>query len=273
MSSLRSFLLRLTHTKPERKANRALLVKAKHGDAESFLVLTANYLDLALVYFGGCIHEDYPTRYARVEQVFIALWQHLRYAERLSDFEFMLASALLENAPHSGAIASPEALVTKLRLLEPKNRLAFIAYEFDNWPLHWVALLMRIRPQILHRVLSKARCELCGVSWESLAPEERECLEAISASMDKSPNLRANKALSRRLATFPRVAEIKALWLELRPELVEVRHRYLPELDDRERVLGNILKAVKTAPMNQPPLVDRVVNTVHFARHAKIKVS
>ncbi len=273
MSSLRSFLFRLTHATPERKASRAHLKLAKNGDPEAYLALAANYVDLALVYFGGCLREPAETRFARVEQVFAALWQHLRYAERVSDFEFMLASALFENAPHTGTITSPEALVTKLRLLAPKNRFAFIAYEFENWPLRWVALLMRVRPRALHRLLSEARCELCGISWESLAEEERECLEAISVSMDKSPNLRANKELCLRVATFPRVSEIKALWLELRPELVEVRHRYLPSSTQRETLLGNILKAVESSPMNQPALVDRVVNTVHFARHAKIKVS
>ncbi|WPJ95711.1 hypothetical protein SH580_20030 [Coraliomargarita algicola] len=273
MSSLRSYLFRLTHATPERKASRAHLKLAKTGDTEAYLALAANYLDLSLVYFGGCLRESPTTRFARVEQVFTALWQHLPYAERVSDFEFMLASALLDNAPDNGPLASPEALVTKLRLLAPKNRFAFIAYEFENWPLRWVALVMRIRPRALHSLLSQARCELCGISWQSLTAEERQCLEDISISMDQSPNLRANKALSNRVATFPRVSEIKALWLELRPELVEVRHRYLPEPDDREQLLGNILKGIRTAPMTQPPLVARVVNTLHFARHAKIKVS
>lgn len=273
MGSLRSFLFRLTHATPERKASRAHLKQAKAGDPEAYLTLASNYLDLSLVYFGGCLREAPETRFARVEQVFTALWQHLPYAERVSDFEYMLASALLENAPNVGSIASPEALVTKLRLLAPKNRFAFIAYEFENWPLRWVALLMRVRPRAMHRLLSEARCELCGVSWESLAEEERACLEAISLSMDGSPNVRANKELCRRISTYPRVNEIKALWLELRPELVEVRHRYLPKSADREQLLGNIFKAVQSAPMSQPPLVDRVVNTVHFARHAKIKVS
>ena len=37
------------------------------------------------------------------------------------------------------------SLVIKLRLLATKNRLALIAYEFESWPLHWVALLLRIR--------------------------------------------------------------------------------------------------------------------------------
>lgn len=273
MSSLRSYLFRLTHATPERKASRAQLKLAKTGDTEAYLALAANYLDLSLVYFGGCLREPAQTRFARVEQVFTGLWQHLPYAERLSDFEYMLADALLENAPNNGTITSPQALVTKLRLLAPKNRFAFIAYEFENWPLRWVALLMRIRPRALHSLLSQARCELCGISWQSLATEERECLEAISISMDESPNLRANKELCRRIATFPRVSEIKAQWLELRPELVEVRHRYLPEPTDREQLLGSLLKAIQTAPMTQPPLMDRVVNTLHFARHAKIKVS
>jgi hypothetical protein len=273
MSSLQSFLFRLTHSTPERKASRAHLKQAKTGDAEAYLALCVHYLDLALVYFGGCLHESVETRFARVEQVFTALWQHLPYAERVSDFEFMLASALIDNAPENGPLASSEALVTKLRLLAPESRFALIAYEFENWPLRWVALLMRVRPRSMHRLLSEARCELCGVSWESLAEEERLCLEAVSFSLDNSPNLRANKELSQRVSTYPRVGEIKALWLELRPELVEVRHRYLPVAPDRERLMGNILKSAQTAPMSKPPFMDRVVNTVHFARHARIKVS
>ncbi len=273
MSSLRSFLFRFTHANPERKASRSHLKQAKTGDAEAYLALAANYVNLSLVYFGGCLRETPEMRFARVEQVFTALWQHLPYAERVSDFEYMLASALFENAPSDGSIASPEALVTKLRLLAPRNRFAFIAYEFENWPLRWVALLMRVRPRALHLLLSEARCELCGVSWESLAEQERECLEAISVSMDTSPNLRTNKELSRRVSQYPRINEIKALWLELRPQLVEVRHRYLPASMEREQLLGKILQAVQSTPMSQPPFVDRVVNTVHFARHAKIKVS
>lgn len=273
MSSLQRFFFRLTHSTPERKASRAHLRQAKAGDAGAYLALSANYLDLALVYFGGCLHEPVERRFARVEQVFSALWQHLPYAERVSDFEYMLARALLGNAPENGPVASSEALVTQLRLLAPESRFALIAYEFENWPFRWVALLMRVRPRAMHRLLSEARCELCGLSWESLTKEERDCLEAVSLSLDSSPNLRVNKELSLRISNFPRVSEIKALWLELRPELVEVRQRYLPEASDRERLMGNILKGAQTASMHKPPFMDRVVNTVHFARHAKIKVS
>lgn len=273
MNSFRNFLFRLTHSTPERKATRDQLKRAKAGDSEAYLVLASHYLDLSLVYFGGCLHEDRVLRYARAEQVFAALWKLLPYAERVSDFEFMLANALIENAPESGTILSEEALVTKLRLLDPKYRFAFIAYEFENWSLRWVALLMRVRPSAIHQLLSEARCELCGVSWDSLSDEERECLEAISVSMDKCPNVRANKALSQKVSQFPRVAEIKAQWLELRPELVEVRHRYLPEQAKREELMANILKSTESSKMSQPPLVDRVVNSVHFTRHAKINVS
>ena len=42
-----------------------------------------------------------------------------------------------------------------------------------------------------------------------------------------------------------RISQIKALWLELRPELVEVRHRYLLETAKREQVLGNIYRPSK----------------------------
>lgn len=273
MGVSRDLIFRLTHATPERKASRSYLKQARKGDPGAFLSLTANYLDLAIVYFGGCLREPEEIRLARVEEVFKRLWQHLPYAERVSDFEFMLASALIHNAPAHGTLLSPKALVTKLRLLEPTTRFAFIAHEFERWSSRWVSLVMRLRPRDLHCLLSEARCELCGVSWQSLAADERACLEAISISMEACPNLRASKALCARVASFPRVSQIKALWLELRPELVEVRHRYLPESDARERILTGILQTAQSASMMQPRLVDRVVNTVQFTRHSKIKVS
>jgi hypothetical protein len=273
MGFLRRFFFRLTSSTRERKASRSHLKAAKNEDREQYLSLVANYIELAQVYFGSSVSEPEDKRIARVEQVFLGLWQHLRYAERLSDFEYMLASALIENAPETAAINSTEPLVTKLRLLSPKTRFAFIAYKFEGWPLRWVTLVMRLRTNALHRLLSEARCELCGVSWESLTDEERDCLVAISASLNASPNLRANKVLSKRIRNYPRVSEIRAQWLELRPQLVEVRHRYMPRQEERERILKNIFAEIEAASMTRPPFVDRVVNTVHFSRHRKIKVS
>lgn len=273
MGASQDFILRLTHATPERRASRIHLKQAKKGDPGAFLSLAANYLDLAIIYFGGCLREATEVRYDRVEQVFKGLWQHLPYAERVSDFEFMLANALTENTPAHGSILSPEPLITKLRLLAPNTRFAFIAHELEKWPFRWVSLVMRLRPGELHRLLSEARCELCGVSWQSLEEEERTCLIAISIALDASPNLRASRALCARVATYPRVSDIKALWLELRPELVEVRHRYLPDSTERDSLLANILRTAESAAMNQPRLVDRVVNTVQFKRHATIKVS
>ncbi|MGB0409223.1 MAG: hypothetical protein ACPGIC_04435 [Opitutales bacterium] len=273
MEKLRRFFFRLTHSTPERKACRSLLAAAKRGGHEQYLALSARYLGLAQTYFGNCQHESRATRVARTQQIFTALWQHLPYAERLSDFEYMLASALIDNAPENGPISSSDPLVTKIRLLAPRVRFAFLAYEFEKWAPRWVELVMRLSPKALHRLLSEARCELCGVSWQALTKEERNCLEAISFSIDKCPNLKVNKALSKRIAAYPRIADIKALWLELRPELVEVRHRYIPDQSEREAILKHILADIADKPMRRPAIVDRVLNTVHFSRHARIKVS
>jgi len=273
MGKLRRFLFRLTHSTPERNARRSLLSAAKKGDHEQYLALCANYLGLAQAYFGNCLHEPHEIRTARTGQIFTALWQHLPYAERLSDFEYMLASALIDNAPENGSITSPEPLVTRIRLLAPRVRFALLAYEFEKWPARWVALVMRIKQKELHRLLSEARCELCGVSWEALSREERECLLEISLLFEKCPNLKANKALSQRIASYPRVAETKALWLELRPGLVEVRHRYIPGQDEREALLSDILGEIANKDMHRPDLFERMLNSVHFSRHSRIKVS
>ncbi|HKK17956.1 MAG TPA: hypothetical protein VJ952_04670, partial [Opitutales bacterium] len=124
---------------------------AKKGDAEQYLALAAHYLGLAQAYFGNSLREDPDTRLDRTGQIFTALWQHLPYAERLSDFEYMLASSLIDNTPDDGPIQSELPLVTRIRLLAPRVRFAFIAYEFERWPAHWVALVMRCKPKALHR--------------------------------------------------------------------------------------------------------------------------
>ncbi|WP_269524922.1 hypothetical protein [Coraliomargarita parva] len=273
MGFIRRLYDRLLRSTPERKAARAHLKAAKLEDQEQYLGLVNHYLDLALTFYGSTLPEPVENRLARTEQLFAGLWQHLRYAERLSDFEYMLGRAQIDNCAERGPLASSEPLVTKLRLLEPHARFAYLTHEFENWSERWVTLIMRVRPPALHRMLSEARCELCGVSWASLSREERECLEAVSVAFEQCTNLRANKALHERIKPYPRVLEIKAQWLELRPALVEVRHRYLPSQEEREQLLAAILQSCCQIPMQRPPLVDRMVNTVHFSRHAKIKVS
>jgi hypothetical protein len=273
MGSIRRFFYRLTHPDSTRKSARSHLKTAKNEDREHFLALASNYVDLAQTYYGCSFSEKTEARMARVTQLFLGLWQNLLYAERLSDFEFMLADALIESQNEQAPIHSDDPLVIKLRLLSPQTRFADLAYVFGKWPLRWIALVMRINSTALHQILSEVRCELCGVSWGSLAEEERACLEAISTSLDKSPDVRVNKALGKRIRDYPRVSEIKAQWLELSTELVEVRMRYALTQEDREQLLKNILEAIAEEPMQRPQLVDRMVNSVHFSRHTKIKVS
>jgi hypothetical protein len=62
-------------------------------------------------------------RASRVEQIFLALWQQLGYAERLSDFEYMLATLLVESTPADATITSQSPIVTKMRLLGSASTL------------------------------------------------------------------------------------------------------------------------------------------------------
>jgi len=273
MRKLRQFIFRVVHSCPERKASRELLAAARSGQTEQYLALAAKYTDLAHAYFGNSLHENRQIRHDRVGQIFTALWQHLPYTERLSDFEYLLAASMIENTPEQGVLHSENPLVTRIRLLSPRVRFAFIAYEFERWSPRWLSLVMRCKPDALHRLLSEARCELCGVSWDSLCQEERDCLQDVSTSIDASPNLRFNKALSARVASYPRVSQIKAQWLELRPELVEIRHRYIPDQVEREVILNRILTDISSTRMQHPPFMTRVFNTVRFSRHGTIKVS
>lgn len=271
--SLHRFYLRRSHSSPERRASRALMHAAKAGHFEQYLALASHYVGLVQAYYGNTLHEPSETRRARTGQLFIALWHNLRYAKRLSDFEYMLAEALIESGLDDGPVASPEPLVTRIRMLSPRVRFAFLANELDQWPIRWVALVLRIRSQRLHQLLAEARCELCGFSWDSLAESERSCLQAISTSLEHCPKLKHNIALYQRINDYPRVGEIKAHWLELRPQLVEVRHRYLPTPAENEAILRHILSGIAETAMRRPRLVDRLVNTVHFSRPSQITVS
>lgn len=274
MYSIRRFLTRARHRHPARTARRNLLKTAKTRDCEAYLALAAYYIDLACVFFGASFPEPDASRRSRVARLFLSLWQNLRYAERFTDFEQMLARALMESEAQTASTDSPNPLVTQLRHLTPRTRFAFLTYELEKWPLSDIARVLRTRMACLHRMLSEARAELCGFSWGSLTEEERDCLEAVSYCLDQSPNLRSNRALRNHLKTLPRVAQIRSDWLELRPELVEVRLRYIPSQEAREDLLRELYAAIENAPMERPPLVERVVNTIHLPRPArKNKVS
>ncbi len=274
MAGTPAFITRLRlASAPTRRAQRAHLQAAREGDREQYLALAAHYLDLTAEFLGGSLSEDEDGRLDRVVHLFTGLWQRLRFTERLSDFEFMLARALLQMDTRGTRIASGNPTVTKLRVFEPEARFAFIAYECEHWPLRWVALALRIKEPALHSLLSAARCELGGISWDSLTEGERDCLLAVSRALDGRPSVSASKALSKRLADFPRAAGIRAEWLELRAEMVEVRHRYRPDDAHRERVLRNLLERIERAPMQKAPVVLRLFNTLRFSRHPEIKVS
>lgn len=273
MSPIRRLYSRFTQNERARKAGRAQLKAAKTGDHEQYLSLISAYIDIAHVYFGSTLAESVETRSQRASALFLELWKHIQYAERLSDFEYMLASALIQSTPNNCSIQSPEPLVTKVRRLAPDIRFALLAYEFEKWPIRWVKLVMRMRPTQLHRLLAQARCELCGVNWDSLALEERNCLAEISLSMDESPNIRRNQKISAKTSEFPQVTEIKAEWLELHPQLVEVRHRFIPTQPTREKTLETTLNSIIQVSPIKPPFMDRIVNSVHFSRHETIKIS
>jgi hypothetical protein len=256
-----------------RNTARANLRAAKDGNGEQYLVLIAHYVDLSQTFLRCSFTEPAETRTARIIQLFKGLWQNLGYAERLSDFEFMLAQALIESSSKQNPAAPQEALSTKLCNLSPQTRFAVLAHYCGNWPLRWVALAMRIKAPALHRLLSETRCELCDINWESLNGEEQTCLEAISAALDQSPNIHTNQTLSKSTQAYPRVLKIKAQWLELRSELVELRLSHTADQASYQQLLTQILTTTTDNCMQRPPVVDRMLNSLHFSRHERIQVS
>ena len=258
---------------PVRSAARLLLKSAKRGDREQYLSLAANYIDFTQ-YFLSCISgKCKEKRITLVALLFNELWKNLPYVKRLSDFEFMLATALIEGTRDQILTTSSCTIINRIRSLSPQRQFIYLAHTLGNWPLRWIALATRSRPSRMHRILSEIRCELCATSWEALKKEEKKCLEAISVELNNYPNVQINKSLCKRTLAHPRVMEIKANWLELRAELVEIRIRNALDPRERESLLSGILDAITDGSMKQPALIDRMLNVVQFSRHAKIKVS
>ena len=108
-----------------RKAGRAQLKAARKENREQ-LALASAYLDLAHAYYGNTLAESPELRRQRVTALFHELWRKLKYTERLSDFEYLLATALIDTAPGDCPVSSPEPMVTKLRMLDPRVRFALL---------------------------------------------------------------------------------------------------------------------------------------------------
>ena len=272
MDYLRRPLERLTRCDTRRKTARARLKAAKNADHEQYLALVDDYIDLAQTYLHGSAIESSEQRIATMTRLFTGIWQNLPYAERLSDVEYMLSQALIASAPAASSASSPDALLGKLRQLPPQARFALLAYHSLNWPIHWLTLALRIKAPALHLLLCHARCEICAVSWDSLAVEEQDCLVAISATLEQSPNLQTNQTLHQKSQAYPRIMRIKAQWLELRPELVELRLRNSLSPSARQHLLANLRRSTRAHAMQQPALVDRIINSVQFSRHDAIQV-
>ena len=74
-------------------------------------------------------------------------------------------------------------------------------------------------------------------------------------------------------ANYPRIYSIRGHWLELKSDLVEVKMRYKPDIVNREDILKNLLELTNQTSVIRPAIVDRMVNTIHFSRQRKIKIS
>ena len=273
MEAIKSILSRSGRLAPSRNTRRAELRAARNRDSEQYLAICSSYLDLVSTYYGCSYSETGEARRKRVTELFIRIWQQLKYTERLSDFEYLLTKLLTEDATPQEPTSSSDPIKELLRKLPPHARFALIAYEMEHWPVRWLALALRKNSKRIHTLLSETRCKLCRINWESLNGEARQCLLAISRMFDHQPNIRRSKAISKQSHSCPEVTQIKAEWLELRAKIVEIHLRYRISEKEREYILRSLLESVPEAFMQKPGMVDRLINSVHFIKHKSIQAS
>jgi hypothetical protein len=245
-----------------RPALRKQLRLATQGDHHAYLSLVDHYLNLVVEYLylngGGPISEVSD----KAQRLFFRLWELLPYTSRLSDFERMLALALIGEKGSSST--SQNALMSKIMRIRPYFRFLLITNEMENWHRHWIGLASRLKTKDLHDFILNMRCEMCGIDTSLLLNEERHCLNEICLDLESPFNLKKRAAMCAWIKQYPKIKNFKARWLEKKCELVELRQEIRLSNNDSKRFIQALGSNLHSAKILQPQWVDRIFNTIHF---------
>lgn len=241
---------------------RRQLRLARKGNLHAYRLLAAPYFNLVTEYLFFCNwNRDEILRQA--ELVFRETWKRLPYLNRLSDWEQLLATTLVQvvQAPDR---PSPIERPGRLAYLDPKDKLAIIAFDLENWSYYWLGLALRKRPDEVGETLLRARCEILGFEAGREDRPVRRLLRQVSEDIDGQICGRKRSQIQQRLARNPVARDFKCRWLEVRCSLVETRQdvRFSPE---ERRVFLGALENLSKEEMMRPPLTARARNLVSFA--------
>ncbi len=243
---------------------RYWLKVGSRGDKKAYLSLIRCYINLVLeyLYFSGFEVEEERREVAR--KIFHGAWSRLQYANRVSDFEYLLFRILIL---HSAPIESiRDSLARQIANLPPYQRFALVAREMEDWHPYWIGLAGRVKPKTISQWLKDSRCLLAHLESQDLCSRNRRVLKGVSRSFDRDLSDSKKLKLARHLEEYPRVKAFKSEWLELRCALIELRQDLRLPDEDQETFILELGMRLTADSFIQPLLIHRIFNFLRFNR-------
>ncbi len=251
------------HSREGRTELRRLLRRAVRGDADAFVLLAAPYCDLITEFVALCgIDDEEPLR-AKTREVHHEIWKYLPFMHRVSDFERLLATTLFSVRPRESSTVG-EACPGELQNLDPREKFALLARDFEGWDYGWTATALRVSRRELGEILVSVRCRLLGIDLDALDKESASCIRKLSLDLDGRNVARETQKICRNLARLPKAKAFKSEWLNLRCELIELRQQIrLPE-ETKQTILEALVPELRSEAMIRVPLLERFTSRLSF---------
>lgn len=255
-------------SRESRTALRRFVRRAVRGDTEAFASLAAPYLDLITEYLVLCGIEEDRERRTKTIEVLREMWKFLPFIHRVADFERLLATTLFSVGVRETSAAAFHRRV--LLDLTPREKLAFLARDFENWDYPVIAAALRTTRKILGEIVISVRCRLLGLDLQNLDGTEADCVRRLSLDLDGQHGPREKKRLCHQLRGVPRAREFKSEWLDLRCQLIEFRQQIRLTDDEKAALLQETTAGLQSDQMIRVPLLDRLVGRLTPSRTAPV---
>lgn len=237
-----------------------LLHRAATGSTEAYKELTDVYLDLITEYLSLCNFSQSEV-IRKMETLLREGWQRLPYLKRLSDWERFLTTSLLAISSKS---SSSREYPRELLELEPDEKFALIAFNFENWRYSWLALALRVEPRTLGKILFEARCQLLQIDLSTLSREVRQNFVLVSANLDDQLTQAQQQSAIQILSDCEATRTFKSRWLALFCKLIEIRQQIRLQDEKRNEFLQSVCGKLRHEKMLRPSLASRIRNLISF---------
>lgn len=240
---------------------RRQLRLARHGHLHAYRQLVDSYFDLVTEYLFLCNGDRHAVLH-QAETVFREAWKRLPYLKRLSDWEHVIASTLINIRTAPAALPADHG-PGRLKLLEAREKFALVAFDLERWSYYWLGLALRQSPETVGLTLFHARCRLLDFDPGNGKRPVSQLLKQVSRDLDGEVPPRKRGPIQQRLSRNPTARDFKSRWLDARCELIEMRQRMRFPAEDRNRLLA-ALESLSREEMMRPPLRARARNLVSF---------